>query len=440
MSLHRLLTSALIAGALSGCLPAGPPTPVSPPTQTAGAIAVTPLMPSPTPVPDAPPTASTPADCPVPPGNPIAPILTDPRATAQSILDYLNGGGAVSDLPRLLAAASRAPGSGEPTFALDLNRDGWLDIAVAVIDPVTPQASRRDSSAKPHLAKLQGGQAGSILIFYCRSRGYVLGEPLLSDPERVPILHGAVELSRDLDVGLLIGWQTCGAHTCFEDFQLLTGEGTKSRIHPLESSTDLPYPEVDLRTSGTVSITATGIASAGAGPFRRLTRTWVWEASSQSFVLASEVLEPPRYRIHVLLDAEAASRRGEWTTALDLYHRVVLDDALLDWVDPITERANLSGYSMVRTVVTYAQMGDQGDAQVAYGILQNQYVSGSTGRAYADLAQAFWEIFSATSDVARSCQAARAFAEAHKTEVLDPLYFGYANPAYTPEDVCPATG
>ena len=140
------------------------------------------------------------------------------------------------------------------------------------------------------------------------------------------------------------------------------------------------------------------------------------------------------------MDAETASRRGEWTTALDLYHRVVLDDALLDWVDPVAERAHLTGYSMFRVVVTYVQMGDQGDAQVAYGILQNQYFAGSVGRAYADLAQAFWETFSANGDLARSCLAARAFAAAHTTEVLDPLYFGYANPAYTPEDVCPAAG
>ena len=45
----------------------------------------------------------------------------------------------------------------------------------------------------------------------------------------------------------------------------------------------------------------------------------------------------------------------------------------------------------VPIVLTYVQMNDEGDAQKAYGILQNQYPSGSIGHAYARMAQAFWE-------------------------------------------------
>jgi hypothetical protein len=437
MSLHRLLTAALLAGTLTGCLPAAAPTPVRPPTPTAGEAGVTPPAPSPTP---GLPTPSAPAKCPVPSGSPVPPDLADPATTAHAILVFLNSGGAPSALPGLLRAASRAGGLADPTVMLDVNRDNWLDVAVAVSDPILSQGPRRAPTALLVRAALQAGRRGSVFVFLCQGERYILGEPPLSDPDRVPILHGAADLTGDQADDLLLGWQTCGAHTCFEDFNILSAAGTQIQVHRLEPTADLPYPEVDLPPAGPVSITGTGIASVGAGPFRRQTRTWAWDAPSQSFVLAAEVLEPPRYRIHVLLDGEAAARRGEWTTALDLYHRAVLDDALLDWVDPAPERANLSGYSMYRVVVTYAQMGDQGDAQVAYGILQNQYLDGSVGRAYADLARAFWEAYTDGGDLARGCSAARAFAEAHKTEVLDPLYFGYANPAYTPEDVCSAAG
>jgi len=440
MSLRCLLTAALVAGTMTGCLPAAAPTPVSPSTPTAGEAGVTPPAPSPTPVSTAVPTRSAPAECPVPSGTPIPPDLADPASTAQAILGFLNGGGSPSALPDLLRVALRAAGPEDPAVLIDLNGDAWLDVAVATSDLVNPQGSRRAPSALLRAATLQAGRRGSIFVFYCQDEGYILGEPTLSDPDRVPVLHGVADLTGDQVDDLLVGWRTCGAHSCFEDFSALSAAGTQIQVHRLEPSADLPYPEVDLPATGRVSIIGTGIASVGAGPFRRLTRTWAWDAPLQSLVLASEVLEPPRYRIHVLLDAETASRRGEWTTALDLYHRVVLDDALLDWVDPVAERAHLTGYSMFRVVVTYVQMGDQGDAQVAYGILQNQYFAGSVGRAYADLAQAFWETFSANGDLARSCLAARAFAAAHTTEVLDPLYFGYANPAYTPEDVCPAAG
>ena len=95
---------------------------------------------------------------------------------------------------------------------------------------------------------------------------------------------------------------------------------------------------------------------------------------------------------------------------------------------------------MYRIVVAYASKGDQGDAKVAYGILQNQYLDGSTGAAYAALATAFWDAYGPADDVELGCRAARAFAEAHAAEIVDPLYFGYANPAFAPADICPGRG
>jgi hypothetical protein len=211
---------------------------------------------------------------------------------------------------------------------------------------------------------------------------------------------------------------------------------TQLRRLPLDPSDDLPYPEVNHAAGGSVDITATGIASVGAGPFRRLTRSWEWDPAGQGFRLVSEQVEPPRYRIHVALDADAAALAGDLRQALDLYHRVALDDSLLDWVDPATEQANLIGYAMFRVVLTYLQMNDEGDAQKAYWILQNRYPSGSIGHAYARMAQAFWEAYTASDDLELGCQAARDFAEAHMDEVVTTLYFGYANPEYSAADLC----
>jgi hypothetical protein len=219
---------------------------------------------------------------------------------------------------------------------------------------------------------------------------------------------------------------------------VLSAAGTQVIRHALDPSVDLPYPEVTIAADGSVAATATGIGSVGAGPFRRFTRTWEWDSANRAFRLVSEEFELPRYRIHVLLDADAAVRLGDLQGALDLYHHVVLDDSLEDWVDPATERANLTGYSMFRAVLTYLRMGDQGDAQKAYGILQNQYPPETMGQAYASMGQAFWDAYTASEDLEQACRAARDFADAHADEVITPLYFGYANPVYTSADICPA--
>jgi hypothetical protein len=413
----------------AGCVPAGV-TPTLPPlSATIRAEQATPTPPPPTP------TLTTPAACPIPAGEPGPVSLSDPAATAEAVLGFLNAGGTIADLMDQIGAAGRATGQGDSWRTLDLNGDGWYDLVIALADPPAPEAARRAPGALLRLRQL--GRGGSVLVLLCQGNRYVAGTPLPAESDATPILHAEAELTGDTAPDVLLGWGTCGAHTCSERFEVLSASGTQLIRRALDPSSDLPYPEATIAANGSVAITATGIASVGAGPFRRFTRSWDWHPGNQAFQLASEELDPPRYRIHALLDADAAARLGDLKGALDLYHRVVLDDSLLEWVDPATERANLAGYSMFRVVLTYLQMNDWGDAQKAYGILQNQYSSGAAGQAYAAMAQAFWDAYTATDDLEQGCRAARDYAEAHAEEVLTPLYFGYANPMYTPADVCP---
>jgi hypothetical protein len=375
-----------------------------------------------------------PAPCPVPAGNPGGPDLADPAQAVQAALDFLNAGGSADSLSGLLLAAGRAPSRGQPVLPLDINGDAWLDLAAAFVDPFNPQAS-----AHARLRPLpQPPARGLVALYLCQGTRYVPAVPLLEAPDAAPLLHLAGDLTGDGVPDLVLGWETCGAHTCYQELEAVMAAESKLVRAPLDPTLDLPYPALRLLPDSHLAVTGTGIASAGAGPYRQLTREWSWSEEQQAFVVASEALEAPRFRIHALLDGEAAARGGDWVKALELYHRVILDDSLLDWADAAVERANLSGYGMYRSVVAYASLGDQGDARVAYGILQNQYLDGSTGRAYAELATAFWDAYSLADEVETGCRAARAFAEAHRAQVLDPLSFGYANPAFTPADVCPA--
>jgi hypothetical protein len=380
----------------------------------------------------------TAAACLVPPGSPAPPDLGEPGGVPKSVLGYLNRGGSRASLADHLNSAGLTSGRGDPILSLDLNGDSQLDLVIAVLEPVGPQAAHRVPAAVLRPA-LQSDTHGAVLVLFCHLDQYVAGAAISAEPtDGLPVLHAGAELTGDSSADLLLGWETCGAHTCFQRFEVLSLLHSQLRRLPLDPSDDLPYPEVNHAAGGSVEITATGIASVGAGPFRRLTRSWDWDPAGQGFRLVAEQVEPPRYRIHVALDADAAALAGDLRQALDLYHRVALDDSLLDWVDPATEQANLSGYAMFRVVLTYLQMNDEEDAQKAYGVLQNQYPPGSAGHAYARMAQAFWEEYRATGDVAQGCLAARAFAEAHAGEVITPLYFGYANRTPAPADLCPS--
>ena len=410
--IHLTGLASLVLGAslATGCVKAEVAPTVLPPSPTIRVETVSPRPPTPTAYPGA---------CPVPAGNPGSVDLSDPAATTDAILSFLNAGGSAVDLGDRIKASGRAGGQADPTRELDLNGDGWFDAVLTLTDP-------------------PGNQGGSVIVLLCQGDRYVLGasQPL-EDATASPILHADAELTGDASSNVLLGWRTCGAHTCLERLEVLSVSGMRVVRHALDPSADLPYPEITIPADGSVAVTATGIGSVGAGPFRRFTRTWIWDPPNQGFRLVSEESEPPRYRIHALLDADAAARRGELQAALDLYHRVALDDSLLDWVDPEAERANLTGYAMFRAVLTYLEMNDEGDAQKAYGILQNQYPSGAVGQPYASMAQPFWDAYTATRDLEQACLIARDYAESHADEILTPLYFGYANPVYTSADVCP---
>jgi hypothetical protein len=411
-SIHLTGLASLVLGAslAAGCVQAEIAPTGLPPSPAIEGETITPPAPTPTAFPGA---------CPVPAGDPGPVDLGDPAASTDAVLNFLNAGGSAVDLADRIKASGLAGGQADPTRVLDLNGDGWLDAVLTLADPL-------------------GGQGGSVIVLLCQGDRYGLGaSQLLEDATASPILHADAGLTGDASSSVLLGWRTCGAHTCLERLEVLSASGTQVVRHALDPSADLPYPEVTIAADGSVAVTATGIGSVGAGPFRRFTRTWVWDRPSQVFRFASEESEPPRYRIHALLDADAAARRGEPQAALDLYHRVALDDTLLDWADPLTERANLTGYAMFRAVLTYLEMNDEGDAQKAYGILQNQYPAGAVGQPYASMAQPFWDAYTATQDLEQACLAAREYAESHAEEILTPLYFGYANPVITPADICP---
>ena len=364
--------------------------------------------------------ASAAAACPVPPGSILEPEIP-------TILDYLNAGGAPDGLAAALEEQGLAPLEGPALIAVDLTGDGLEDLALAHLIPP-------DAEAAP---------GGITLILECAGQAYrVAYQDPLEFTGETPVLHFAQDLTGDGVADLITAHRLCGAHTCFEQVMALTWVGLTFENRLQGASDDLPYPVVEIvgpdESGGfALALTSTGIASVGAGPYRQRTRTWRWDPVSQALLPGPDALLPSNFRIHVLLDADQAALAGDYAEANDLYHRVITDEALEDVEFGPAPRDHLIAYAMFRQVVTYALMRDLGDAQAAYGILQNTYPDGAPGRAYAELATAFRDVYAASEDTAAACAAARAYAAAHQSDVLGPLYYGYANPTYTEADLCP---
>jgi hypothetical protein len=235
----------------------------------------------------------------------------------------------------------------------------------------------------------------------------------------------------------------CGAHTCFEDLQILRWDG-EEYVNKLEGNTlDYPYPDIkltDFDHDGVyhLEVTGTVIASVGAGPQRNTVNIWHYDPASTTWKLSEQFFAASDFRVHQMHDAEEAMDRGEYQIASLLFQQVIEDENLMDWANPDVERAYLSAYSYYKQIVAYVFLGDRASAQTLYEEIDELY-GVSDQYAYVDLAYSFL-VDSETLGLEGGCTSAIQYARTNKAVVLDPIsstVFGYANRDFEPEDVCP---
>jgi hypothetical protein len=249
------------------------------------------------------------------------------------------------------------------------------------------------------------------------------------------------DLDADGRADLVVGRGICGAHTCSETLNILSWDGT-SIVNRFEgTSAELPSPIIeakDLDGDGVyqLEITGTEYGSVGAGPTRARTWIWAYDPASWGWHKTEEVLGDPKYRIHMLLDAEDSAKNGGLDQALLLYERVIADSSLQDWNDPPMEDANLGAYARLKMFMIYLIQGQADLAQIVYTEMADHFPAGTAQHAFVEMADAFQQGFS-SYDLVAACEQVEKYATEHPDAVLTPLNsFGYANPTFTAGDLC----
>jgi hypothetical protein len=378
-------------------------------------------LPGPTETPVIP--ASTGAIC-VPTASHPDLAYTNYQEFPQAILDYLNAGASPEELAVTLIINDLGPKE-QPVWAEDLTGDGVREVVVTVFDE-------------------QLATQGALLIFNCKNGQYQLNHTAISSQEaHAPRLRHIQDINTDGIHEVVFSSTHCGAHTCFEDIQILAWNGTEY-LNKLEGSTlEFPYPDIkltDFNHDGIYNLEVTGtvIASVGAGPQRDSVNIWEYDPASTTWKLSEDFFAASDFRVHQMHDAEDAMDRGEYQIASLLFQQVIEDDSLLDWADPDSERAYLSAYSYFKRIMAAVFLEDRPTALDLFEELDELY-GVSDQYAYADMAQAFLTD-SETLGLEGGCRAAIQYARTNKAVVLDPIgsaVFGYANRDFEPEDICP---
>jgi len=343
----------------------------------------------------------------------------------QAILGVLNLGLTFSGLEEVLEAAGVA---NQPVSVAtgDLDADGKDDVVVSIFDPASPLVP----------------PAGVLLIFTCERDHYVLAAEMpTGEGAGGPKIWFLQDLNADGAGEVVVSTATCGAHTCFEKVRVIAWDGAAFGNRLEMDTSALPFPLVEITDPEgdgiyALEVTGSGFGSVGAGPQRPLIVRASYDPDTQTWRKSAEIMGPSSYRLHVLHDADRAAAAGDYQTALAGYQRVVADPTLEDWLDPASERLNLSAYARFKMVLVYSLLGQEDFVQVVLDEMRAAYPAGSPQSAYLAMAERFLEA-SGSGGFPAGCAAVENYAESHTQEILLPLNsFGYANPGYTAADLC----
>jgi len=332
---------------------------------------------------------------------------------------YLADGGDSADIITLLLAWEARPAMGEPLVLADLTQDGTPEILVSFINPAS------DRYPPEATLSIYTCREGAVESLYTYHPGGWFGLNLI----------GARDLTADGAADLAFTEVACGAHTCWDILHVWSWTGVDFE-EQVEGEFSAPYATFVL-SEGKVSVGSSGIASMGAGPQRPLTTTLAWNGSA--ITVAETLVGPALYRYHVFRDGDEALFAGKDARAIVAYQHVLEDNTLLSWdayMSEDEERRWFSALAHWRLLVQAARANLVDDAQAHYAPLSSDFPGGEAGSPVVSLAQRFWTTFLESNNVAYACRAALDVPEAQT--VLDFLNsFGYANPVYTLEDLCP---
>ena len=394
---------------------------VSTPTPTA--------TPAPTSTPRPTPTATPIPNCPVPNANAtwIAPDIFDHYPDA--IQKYLNQGGPIDQLTTLLRNASSITTTLGGVTAFDLTGDGAPETIVSIYYPA--------SQVQP--------PSGLLLIYGCAQQKInLLYTDKAVDPESMTQIMKVDNLIGAARGGQIATLKSiCGAHTCFSALDVLGWNGS-TLVSLLAEPLNLPSASYVLSKKESeaayhIEAQAGLIGSTGAGPQRTETQLIKWNGAQ--FAKVSSTLSPIVYRIHAIYEADDAFAKGDYKTAIDWYGRAITDNSLKDWLTEIKyskahDRGTLTAYARFRLLVIGVLRGDA-NAHDQLDQLSNNFPPDNPDSNIQQMALVFWNTYQATQDVKAACAAADAFAN-DKYQIIDNLgLFGYANRAYTSDDMCP---
>lgn len=277
-----------------------------------------------------------------------------------------------------------------------------------------------------------------------------------------PQVFEVVDMTGDEQPDVITLFTTCGAHTCFNNYQILSAHnGPLQNVISLEEAAEATADEAveepidpagpkvigmayvdeeavtDVTDDDLPDLVIHGglIGSAGAGIQRPRTEIWAWDGMAVS--LDKIEWEETGYRFHLLYNANYDFDQEAYEVARERYEAVVVDPTLeeVDW-PPSAEavRAAVRQFAGFRLTLLPLFRGDITEATRWRNWLQSEYPDAPLTEAAARLIPE-WQ--GNGNDLVAACATITAYLEQQEDPTGPLTDMGYGNPVLEAEDVCP---
>ncbi|MFO7321605.1 MAG: hypothetical protein DIU68_007735 [Chloroflexota bacterium] len=364
----------------------------------------------PTPTPDY-------SHCPPPATTSLPPLPDTGRAMAEAITRFLSEGGAPATLESRLRNDWDVLGeNGLVRADFDLTGEGASDVIVAYQTP---------------------DEGGMLLILSCGDGRYV-PRYQYAGGDSAPQIIQIGDMTFDNSPELLFVATTCESGSrCRHNTELVTWSSQLGRFVSLLGSDIvaevLPtVSDMDNDQIAEIVLQFTNAGNATTGPLR--TGMTIYDWNGAAYVQSITQLDPPRFRIQVIHEADRLLNRLNAHDAIPLY-RLALDDASLEpWLND--EGPVLESYALYRLLLAHAYLDDGGVLE-AYQTILDRFPDTETAPVYAPLATAFWNAFQVTNNLRSACLEVHEFIQT-RPEAVDLLNrYGERSPTATPQTICP---
>ncbi len=403
--------------------PKRPPTPTPPPTPE---MKPTP-SPEPSPQPSPPPT-QPPSPTPIPAGPPAssAPPVDVPCPTSLESVD--------ADVARVLMLSEAQEtltaqwlqvcgllqDAARPVQKADINQDGRDDVAVVVQGTDAPTGMPQDM----------------VLVFLALSEKYAVTFR--------PSVQGRADLLafRDVNadgrVDLVWKEETCRGSDCFTTVRVYTWKGPKAKFAAFSegeigmANVRVWLEDVDPGNGDEIVLHGGIVRAISAGPQRTWTEIWASRGGAP-YQLVSRAYDPSDCLYHWVLDGNRALAEGRVEDAITAFQAVVGDKSLIAcWFRP-DEETELRTFGWFRLALAYGYLGQSDMVRTVV----NQATEVYPDQPYIRALQTWYQAYEKEQNAGKACQALADFVQ--KNPILWEMLadYGYANPTFGPQDVCP---